>query len=62
MELSELTVFNGQLITVDDRTGVIYKIIDDKAVRWVILADGPGNTSKGNFLSLSRYTTSESLN
>jgi soluble calcium-activated nucleotidase 1 len=37
MELSELVVFNGHLLTVDDRTGVIYRIEGNKVIPWVIL-------------------------
>lgn len=47
MELSELIVFNGKLYSVDDRTGVIYQIEGQKAVPWVILADGDGTVEKG---------------
>ena len=52
MELSELIVFNGRLLTVDDRTGVIYWVHfeKNKQVRlspWIILADGNGEESKG---------------
>ncbi|XP_059168964.1 soluble calcium-activated nucleotidase 1-like [Physella acuta] len=47
MELSELVIFNGKLYTVDDRTGIIYEIIDNTVVPWVILADGNGKNSKG---------------
>lgn len=47
MELSELVVFNGKLYTVDDRTGVVYEIIDNKVIPWVILTDGDGNSQKG---------------
>ena len=52
MELSELVVFNGNLYTVDDRTGVVYKLSKDikgrwHVVPWVILADGNGEESKG---------------
>ncbi|CEF63008.1 Soluble calcium-activated nucleotidase 1 [Strongyloides ratti] len=47
MELSDLAVFDGNLITVDDRTGLLYKIIDNKAYPWIFLNDGPGNTLKG---------------
>ncbi|KAA0705171.1 Soluble calcium-activated nucleotidase 1 [Triplophysa tibetana] len=47
MELSELMVFNGKLYSVDDRTGVVYKIDGLKAVPWVILPDGDGSLSKG---------------
>ena len=51
MELSELIVFNGKLYTVDDRTGIVFEIIDNKVVPWVILIDGNGKESKGNFLN-----------
>lgn len=47
MELSELVVFNGKLYSVDDRTGVVYRIDGDKAVPWVILPDGDGCVAKG---------------
>jgi soluble calcium-activated nucleotidase 1 len=47
MELSELVVFNGKLYTVDDRTGIVYEIIDGKVVPWVVLPDGNGKTNKG---------------
>jgi len=48
MELSELVVYNEDVITVDDRTGVVYKIVENVVAPWVILSDGPGNVSKGN--------------
>lgn len=38
MELSELVTFNGALYTVDDRTGVVYKLDGNKVVPWVILS------------------------
>ena len=47
MELSELQMFAGRLLTLDDRTGVVYTIEGNKVVPWVILSDGPGNVSKG---------------
>lgn len=47
MELSELVVFNGKLYSVDDRTGIVYHIDDNKAVPWVILPDGDGSVAKG---------------
>jgi len=48
MELSELSVFNGRLLTLDDRTGIVYSIVDsDHVVPWVILSDGDGSRSKG---------------
>ncbi|KAK4298427.1 hypothetical protein Pmani_029219 [Petrolisthes manimaculis] len=49
MELSELVVFNGHLLAVDDRTGIIYEIDlhGNKAIPWVILTDGNGREKKG---------------
>ncbi|KAJ8345858.1 hypothetical protein SKAU_G00300510 [Synaphobranchus kaupii] len=47
MELSELVAFNGHLYSVDDRTGVVYRIEGSKVVPWVILPDGDGSVSKG---------------
>ncbi|XP_026159871.1 soluble calcium-activated nucleotidase 1b isoform X2 [Mastacembelus armatus] len=47
MELSELVAFNGHLYSVDDRTGVVYRIEDNQAIPWVILPDGDGSVSKG---------------
>lgn len=42
MELSELVVFDGRLLSFDDRTGLIFEIIDDKAYPWLLLMDGNG--------------------
>lgn len=50
MELSELVVFNGNLYTCDDRTGIVYEIKENKnlVIPWVILPDGDGiNSNKG---------------
>ncbi|XP_047433943.1 soluble calcium-activated nucleotidase 1b isoform X2 [Mugil cephalus] len=47
MELSELVAFNGHLYSVDDRTGVVYRIEGSQAIPWVILPDGDGSVSKG---------------
>lgn len=47
MELSELVAFNGHLYTVDDHTGVVYRIEGNQAIPWVILPDGDGTVSKG---------------
>lgn len=47
MELSELVVFNGKLLTFDDRTGLIYEIVNDRAIPWVILMEGDGKNAKG---------------
>ncbi|TDG43530.1 hypothetical protein AWZ03_010036 [Drosophila navojoa] len=47
MELSELVTFNGKLLSFDDRTGLIYELINDKVIPWVILLDGNGHNAKG---------------
>ncbi|KAM3727478.1 Apyrase apy-1 [Dirofilaria immitis] len=47
MELSDLVVFDGKLLSIDDRTGIIYRIDRDMAYPWVYLSDGAGNTTKG---------------
>lgn len=47
MELSELIVFNGKILTIDDRTGLVFEIIRDKMIPWVILSDGDGTSPKG---------------
>ena len=47
MELSELVCFDGMILSIDDRTGVVYQIVDKHASPWVIMADGDGTESKG---------------
>lgn len=58
MELSDLKVFNGQLLSVDDRTGVVYKILpgQEKPIPWVLLADGDGLVAKGLEISPTLFT------
>ncbi len=52
MELSELITFDGRLLTLDDRTGIVYRIRDHQSeaaavVPWILLTDGDGNINKG---------------
>ena len=49
MELSDLAVFDGKLLTIDDRTGIIYKLENQfrDPIPWLFVNDGPGNVSKG---------------
>ena len=47
MELSELVTFNGRLLTFDDRTGLVYEMVSERAVPWILLMDGAGKTTKG---------------
>lgn len=42
MELSELVTFNGTLLTFDDRTGIVFSIVNNEAMPWVLLMDGDG--------------------
>lgn len=42
MELSELVTFNGRLLTFEDRTGLIYEIVNNQVIPWVLLIDGDG--------------------
>lgn len=47
MELSELVIFNGRLLSFDDRTGIVYEIVNKLMIPWVILTDGEGKSAKG---------------
>ncbi|VDO95963.1 unnamed protein product [Soboliphyme baturini] len=48
MELSDLKTFNGRLYSIDDRTGILYRIENDSVVLpWVVLPDGDGKQAKG---------------
>jgi soluble calcium-activated nucleotidase 1 len=40
MELSELQIFNNKLLSFDDKTGIVFEIIDGKVNPWIILSDG----------------------
>ncbi|KAE9412767.1 hypothetical protein Angca_010083, partial [Angiostrongylus cantonensis] len=47
MELSDLSKFNGRLLSPDDKTGLLYEIKNNKAIPWLFLNSGPGNSTKG---------------
>ncbi|CAJ0590934.1 unnamed protein product [Cylicocyclus nassatus] len=47
MEMSDLVKFNGHILAPDDKTGIIFAIENDKAVPWVILSSGSGNSTQG---------------
>jgi hypothetical protein len=36
LELSDLKVFDGKLLSVDDKTGVIFRLTNSIAIPWVI--------------------------
>uniref|UniRef100_A0A1B0FY67 Apyrase n=1 Tax=Phlebotomus papatasi TaxID=29031 RepID=A0A1B0FY67_PHLPP len=46
-ELSELIFFNGKLYTFDDKSGIIFHLLNNELVPWVILGDGSGNETNG---------------
>lgn len=44
MELSELVTYDGKLLTVDDKTGIVYSIGDDHSLtEWVVLKENDEN-------------------
>lgn len=47
MELSELVTFNGRIYTFDDRTGIVFELVNDKVAPWVIITDGESISAKG---------------
>ncbi|XP_072390758.1 soluble calcium-activated nucleotidase 1 [Diabrotica undecimpunctata] len=47
LELSELVTFDGKLLTFDDRTGLVFELVNNKIIPWLILMDGNGKTQKG---------------
>ncbi|CAJ0603381.1 unnamed protein product [Cylicocyclus nassatus] len=49
MEMSDIVEFNNRLLTVDDKTGLVYDITKrkGKAIPWLFLNSGPGNTTSG---------------
>ncbi|CEF70842.1 Soluble calcium-activated nucleotidase 1 [Strongyloides ratti] len=74
-EFSDLKWFNGNLMTVDDKTGVIYKIIGDKLVVEGIMSDGKDSSLlyKGEWITVKdkimyvggygkEYTTGDGTN
>lgn len=47
MELSELVHFNGNILTFDDKTGTVYRIIDNQVQVWVTLTSCEGSKNEG---------------
>lgn len=47
LELSELVTFNGQLITLDDKTGLVYIFDNSVLIPWVIIGEGDGRQKNG---------------
>ncbi|RCN48980.1 Apyrase [Ancylostoma caninum] len=47
MELSDISEYDGHLLSPDDKTGMLYELRGEEAVPWVFLNSGPGNTTSG---------------
>ena len=49
MELSELVAFNDEILTVCDKTGIVFKVLEHKnsLAPYLILADGDGLQKSG---------------
>lgn len=62
LELSELTTYNANLITLDDKTGLVYLIHNDILIPWVMVTDGDGQKSKGNINNNNIYTHHQLMN
>lgn len=52
LELSELVTYYCNLVTFDDKTGMVYVVEDQNVSPWIFLAEGDGvhNVTKGNTL------------
>ncbi|XP_050424374.1 soluble calcium-activated nucleotidase 1-like [Adelges cooleyi] len=47
MELSELVTYNGKLLTIDDKTGIIYEVLNENSlIPWVVVTEGDGRNTK----------------
>lgn len=58
LELSELVTFDGHLITLDDKTGLVYVFENNVLIPWVIVTEGDGHQKGGNIsLILRLYAT-----
>ncbi|XP_050538775.1 soluble calcium-activated nucleotidase 1-like isoform X2 [Daktulosphaira vitifoliae] len=48
LELSELVTFDGKLLTIDDKTGIIYVVENENTlIPWVIVNEGNGRSVSG---------------
>ncbi|EYC15020.1 hypothetical protein Y032_0038g3586 [Ancylostoma ceylanicum] len=47
MELSDISEYDGRLLSPDDKTGMLYELRGNEAVPWIFLNSGPGNTTSG---------------
>lgn len=56
LELSELSTYNGQLLTFDDKTGLVYVIENSVLIPWVIVVEGNGRQKKGNKIRFKLFS------
>jgi len=49
LELSELVTYNGNLLTVDDKTGLVYRIEENLLIPWVIIMEKDGHSDTGKY-------------
>ncbi|EYC15010.1 hypothetical protein Y032_0038g3577 [Ancylostoma ceylanicum] len=47
MELSDISEYDGRLLSPDDKTGMLYELRGEEAVPWIFLNSGPGNSTSG---------------
>lgn len=59
MELSDLTYFNSQLYTFDDRTGLVFTLDGKQAIPRHVLMEGNGHSTKG--MKIEWATVKDSL-
>jgi len=53
-ELSELVTYNANLITLDDKTGLVYSIKDNVLIPWVMVSASNGLTTKSNNIHFTK--------
>jgi soluble calcium-activated nucleotidase 1 len=62
LELSELVTFDGRLITLDDKTGLVYVFENNVLIPWVIVVEGDGHQKGGNInIKIKVYAVCVSL-
>ncbi|KIH67522.1 Apyrase [Ancylostoma duodenale] len=47
MELSDISEYDGRLLSPDDKTGMLYELKEGEAIPWIFLNSGPGNRTNG---------------
>ena len=55
MELSDLLLFKKRLYSVDDKTGIVFELVNGQAAPWAILGIGDGKQNKGKSKSFEKF-------